>query len=214
MPEVEITKITTKDVETSIIFNVYPEGEVGWVTHNRPSYDYNHNIDFSFKLRNNTDVSVMANFRLYNPYYEVATIYSIPIDAHKEFSYEILKILNDTLIDRLPVTFTAEAWIEGGEKHTVNFTVDEGNFLWISSQLQCRVEISGELKYQRPEEGLYIFPHDATVSLLATPPFCHVFKNWILEWKRSGASETKVQNPVEFTLTENCSATVYFEPTR
>lgn len=212
MPEVEIIKMITKDVETNTTFNVYPEGEVGWVTYFRPSYDYAHNIDLLFTLRNNTDTFVMANFRIYNPYVE-AGLYDIPIDAHGEYSDKFTNILASALIGKMPVTFTAEAWIEGGGKHTVNFTVDEGNFLWISSELQCRVEIiSGELKYQRPEEGLYIFPHNAPVSLHVIPPFCHLFKNWVLEWKRSGTSETKVENPVEFTLTENCSATIYFEP--
>ena len=203
MPEVEIIEMRTKDVETGTVFNAYPEGEIGWVTYNE-RYDYYHNIDLWFKLRNNTDASIMATFRLYNPWHEIVTLYSIPIDAHGEFSYTIGRILDG----RFPETFTAEAWIEGGEKHTVNFTIDEGNFLWIDSELPCKVEVSGELRFQRPEEGLYIFPHNAPVSLYAIPPFCHVFKKWRIDLT------DHYENPVSFSMEANHTAIAYFEPAR
>jgi len=207
MPEVEIIKITTKDRESGTVFNVYPEGEIGWVTYYRPSFDYDHNVDAKFTLRNNTDATIMANLRLYNPWWEVGTtIVSIPIEPHEEFTYGINSILAG--VHSLPVTYTAEAWIEGGEKHTVNFTIDEGNFLWIDSELPCKVEISGELKYQRPEEGLYIFPHNAPVSLYATPPFCHVFKKWRIDLT------DHYENPVSFLMEDNHTAIAYFEPAR
>ena len=214
MPPLEVVALKVKDLESGTVFKVYPEGEKGWVTYFEGGYDSSHNLSFYIKLRNNTDSTVSANFTLYCPNYTVATITGITISAGEEWdAWAIAQIILGSLV--FPVDFTVEAWISGmkTEKDVKTFTVDEGYFLWISSEQPCKVQISNAIKDQYPGKNLYIFAPDSTLSLFATPSFCHLFKNWILEWQRSGTTETKTENPVDFTLTENCSATVYFEST-
>lgn len=202
--EVKILDAKIRDVETGVVFNVY-EGEPAFVTYNS---DFTRELfDIYFKIKNVTDHKIEALME-----FEDIGTFSVQLNPGEEWGG--WRWLNVFLRRVPPVELTFKAWTEGGAIDAISFIFDHGNFLWINSELLCKVEISGDLKYQRPEEGLHIFPHNASVSLLAIPPFCHVFKNWVLEWKQSGTSETKVQNPVEFTLTENCSATVYFEPTR
>jgi len=202
--EVKIVDAKIKDVATGVIFNVY-QGEPAFVTYNP---DFTRELfDIYFKIKNVTDHKIEALMELK----DVGT-FSAQLNPGEEWGG--WRWLNVFLRRVLPVELTFKAWTEGGAVDAISFIFDHGNFLWINSELPCKVEISGELKYQRPEEGLYIFPHNAPVSLLAIPPFCHVFKNWVLEWKESGKREGIFRNPIEFTLTENCSATVYFEPAR
>lgn len=206
MLPIEIVGVKVKDRESGVIFNVYPEGEIGWVTYHRPYYDSTHNLDYWIKIRNNTDEYVTAYWSVLDPNGNVIVTKYVGLYANQEYDeWSTTPLISN--LPAFPATYTIEAWASGkeAEKHIVTFTVDEGNFLWISSNFPCEVEVIGEIRVQYPESGLYIFPHNAPVSLNAKPPFCHVFQKWIIN------STEYYENPVSFSVYQNFTATVYFE---
>jgi len=194
--EVKIVEAKIRDVTTGEEFDIY-KGEPAFVTYHLAIDE--ELFDVYVKLRNITDHEITATLDLG----ELGLSYSIRLSPNEEWGGWKWTV-SPPKVPPLAITF--KAWSEGGAVDAITFTLDQGNFLWINSELPSKVEISGEIKAEFVERGLYIFPHNAPVSLYAIPPFCHVFQKWRID------STDHYENPVSFSMEANHTATAYFEP--
>lgn len=220
MYPIEWTEVRVTDKRTGVTFKVYPEGELAIVS--MPLEWDGDNISITARFKNNTDHELSCDYYVHLIYPREKDII---IGRTTIYPDTVVKIVNDSvfsseydhdlkvdiyrgynLICRCEVYPTDQF----EEKHIIEFSIKGGCFLWLESSHPCKVELKprlGNLLLQRPEESLYIFDYATIIKLYATPPFCHVFQKWTID------NEEFYQNPVEYYIQHNVTATVYFEST-